>query len=420
MSIERGTNVRENIKDFFSNLTPAALGTGLVAALFSIMGPGIIVMNAANEGNLPMDQAVSWLSIIYITGGIFTIILSFRYRQPIVVAYSIPGAVLVGSALQHIPFNEAIGAFIVVGVVVTILGLSGLIKKVIEHIPLPVMLGMIAGVLLSFGIKAVQAAVEAPAVAGSAFIVFFLLLAMKKFSQKFPPILGAIIVGGIIATALGQTNWGAIQPSLAQPALIMPAFSIQAILELSLPLIILVIGVQNMQAVGVLLATGYKPPINAMFTVPGIGTLINSIFGGHPTVIAGPSTAMVSSEASGKDKNLRYVASAFDGLLWICFGLVAGIVIAISTVVPGQLLSVLGGLAIFAVFISTFAGAFSGKFKNGAMVAFLIAVSNITLLSVGAAFWALLVGFIVSILLDRDDFRKHKEEITEDRKENIA
>ncbi|MET1032316.1 benzoate/H(+) symporter BenE family transporter, partial [Domibacillus tundrae] len=257
-----------------------------------------------------------------------------------------------------------------------------------------------------FGIKAIQAVVEAPAVAGSAFAVFFLLMAIKGLSKKFPPILGAVIVGGIVATALGQTNWGAIEPALAQPVFVMPHFSMQAILELSLPLIILIVGVQNMQAVGVLYATGYKPPINAMFTLPGVGTIVNSLFGGHPTVIAGPSTAMVSSDASGEDKNLRFVASAVDGIIWICFGMVASIVMAISTVVPAQLLSVLGGLAIFPVFISTFAGAFNGKFKNGAMVAFLIAISNVTVFSVGSAFWALLVGFVVSLLLDRDDYKK--------------
>ncbi|MDQ0246264.1 benzoate membrane transport protein [Bacillus fengqiuensis] len=417
MSIEKGTDVRKNIKDFFGNLTPAALGTGFVAAMFSIMGPGLIVMNSAKEGNLSLEQAVSWLFIIYAAGGFFTLVMSLRYRLPIVVAYSIPGAILIGSALKHMSINETVGACIVAGLVVTLLGLSGLIKKVIEHIPLPVMLGMIAGVLLSFGIKAIQAVVEAPAVAGSAFATFFFLMAMKKFSKKFPPILGAMIVGGLVATALGQTNWGSIQPSIAQPIFVVPHFSIQATLELSLPLIILIVGVQNMQAVGVLFATGYKPPINAMFTLPGIGTIVNSLFGGHPTVIAGPSTAMVSSDAAGEDKNLRYVAAVFDGMIWICFGLVAGIVIAISTVVPGQLLSVLGGLAIFAVFISTFAGAFNGKFKNGAMVAFLIAISNVTVFSVGSAFWALLAGFIVSLLLDREDYKKKDgKEYTENKK----
>lgn len=270
------------------------------------------------------------------------------------------------------------------------------------------MLGMIGGILLSFGINAIQGAVDSPAVAGSAFVVFFLLMAMRKFSAKFPPILAALIIGGLIATFLGQTNWGALEFSLAKPIVYVPEFSIQAILELSLPLIILIIGVQNVQAIGVLYATGYKPPINAIFTIPGIGTLINSIFGGHPSVIAGPSTAMVSSESAGKDKNLRYIAAVVDGLLWISFGLIAGTVISMSTVIPGELLSVLGGLAIFSVFINTFAGAFNGKYKFGAMVAFLVAVSNISLFSIGSAFWALLAGFIVSVLLDKKDYISSK------------
>ncbi|MDQ7863887.1 benzoate/H(+) symporter BenE family transporter [Peribacillus frigoritolerans] len=114
----------------------------------------------------------------------FTIFLSLRYRIPIVVAYSIPGAILIGNALKHIPFNEAIGASIVAGIVVTILGLSGVIKKVIELIPLPVMLGMIAGVLLSFGIKAIQAVVEAPAVAGSSFCSLLPFNGDEKNSQE--------------------------------------------------------------------------------------------------------------------------------------------------------------------------------------------------------------------------------------------
>jgi benzoate membrane transport protein len=420
MPIEPGTNVRKNMRDFFLHLSPARAGTGFVAAMFSIMGPALIVMNAAKEGNVPLEQAISWLFIIYVTGGVFTIILSLRYRLPIVTAYTIPGAVLIGSALKHIPFNEAIGAFMITGAVVTILGVSGLIKKAVEFLPLPVMLGMIAGVILSFGLNVIKSVVEEPAVGGSAFAVFFLFMAMKKISKWIPPILGAMLVGGFVATWMGKTNWSALGFSLATPIMVKPEFSFQAFFELTLPLIVLVIGVQNIQAIGVLYAVGYKPPVNAIFTVPGIGTLLNSLFGGHPCVIAGPSTAICSSDSAGENKDLRYIASVVDGLLWISFGLMAGMAIVAATIVPKQLLAVLGGLAMFGVFLTTFSQAFSGKFRSGAMVSFLISAANVTVLKVGAPFWALIVGFIVTLLLDRDDYTLIKNRSDREDEEQIA
>jgi len=149
--LEKGYSLSESFKILCKNLNAAAVGTGLVATLFSTLGPGVIVMNAAKQGGLTEAQAVSWLLGIYAFGGLATMFVSLRYRIPLVVAYSIPGAILLGKLLARFSLSQAVGAYMVVGLVTLILTLTGAIKKVVDHIPGPVMLGMVGGVLLSFG-----------------------------------------------------------------------------------------------------------------------------------------------------------------------------------------------------------------------------------------------------------------------------
>jgi benzoate membrane transport protein len=409
--MEPGYNLLESFKIAAKNANPAAIGTGFVAAIFSIMGPGVIVMNAAQQGHLSPEVATSWLFSIYLVGGLFTIYYAVKYRLPLVAAYSIPGAIIIGKSLTHLSHGEAVGAYYMVALIVGLLSTSGLIKKAISYLPLPVMLGMISGVMISFGIGLVAAIKTQPALIAPPVILFFILLALKGISKKFPPILGSIILAGILATTLGMAKWDLLEFKLATPMIFLhPEFTMRAFLELALPLTVLVLGVQNIQAVGVLMAEGYQNlPINSIFITPAIGTIINAIFGAHPCVTAGPSTAICSSPAAGEDKSLRFIAAISEGTFWIIFSLSAGVAIAAANLVPKELTAMLAGLAMFAVLISAFNGAFCGKFKYGAFVSFLIAVSNVTVLNIGAPFWALIVGVVFSLLLEREDFVAQRE-----------
>jgi len=201
--LEKGYDLRESFKILCTNINAAAVGTGLVATLFSTLGPGVIVMNAAKQGGLTDAQAVSWLLAIYGFGGLATMFVSLRYRIPLVVAYSIPGAILLGKLLARFPLNQAVGAYMVVGLVTLILTLTGAIKKVVEHIPVPVMLGMVGGVLLSFGVSLFSAAIKTPSIYGVMLVLFLLITAFRKYSQEFPPIIVAMIVGAALLYYFG-------------------------------------------------------------------------------------------------------------------------------------------------------------------------------------------------------------------------
>lgn len=410
MLIEKGYDLRESLKILWQNKNAGAVATGLVATLFSTMGPGMIVMNAAKSGGLSDAQAISWLLGIYLIGGLSTMFMSLRYRLPVVTAFTIPGAVMLTKILPNFAFSEAIGAYIVVAVVTLVLTLTGVMKKLVERIPVPVMLGMVGGVLLSFATSMFTAAINMPQVYAIMIAAFFMSMAFKGFAKRVPPIIVAIVIGVV---ALGFFNL--IKPiplslEIAKPVLAMPTFSLRAILDISIPLFFLVIGVQNIQAVGVLMAAGYKVPINAMYMVPAIGTLINSLFGAHPAVTAGPSTAICAGPSAGEKKELRFIAAFSEGVFWVTFALLAKIIVDSVKMVPKEFTAVLAGLAMFEVFKSAFEGAFAGKYRMGALVAFFIAVTNLSILNIGAPLWAIFLGLLTSFIVEREDFRVEKGE----------
>ncbi|HHV86348.1 MAG TPA: benzoate/H(+) symporter BenE family transporter, partial [Petrimonas sp.] len=363
------------------------------------------VMNAAKQGGLTDAQAVSWLFGIYVFGGLSTMFMSLRYRIPVVIAYSIPGAVLLGKVLPQFTLNEAVGAYMLVGLATFTLTATGAIKKVVDHIPVPIMLGMVGGVLLSFGVSMFSAAIKTPSIYGVMLVVFFITMTFRRFSQKIPPIMIAMIAGAILLTSFGLVKPVSLNLQLAKPVFVIPDISLKAILNISVPLFFLVIGVQNIQAVGVLMAEGYKPPINAMYLVPSIGAFINGLVGAHPAVTAGPSTAICSSSAAGERKDMRFIAAFFEGVFWFLFALSAKVAIDAVKLVPSEFTAVLAGLAMFDVFGSAFKGAFSGQFRSGAVVAFFVAITNLSILNIGAPFWAIIFGVLTSLLLEKNDFK---------------
>lgn len=410
MIIEKGYSISESLGILWKNKNLGAIATGLVATLFSTMGPGMIVFNAANSGNLTDAQAVSWLLGIYLIGGLATIFMSLRYRLPVVTAFTIPGAVMLAKILPNFTLSEAVGAYIVVGVVTLILTISGLMKKFVEHIPVPVMLGMVGGVLLSFGIGMFTAAIKMPQVYGFMVISFFGIMAFKSFAKKVPPIIVAIIVGIVALAASNLITPVPLSFEISKPVLALPTFSLRAILDISFPLFFLVIGVQNIQAVGVLMAANYKVPINAMYLVPAIGTFINSLFGAHPAVTAGPSTAICAGPTAGEKKEHRFIAAFAEGVFWVSFALLAKIIVESVKMVPKEFTAVLAGLAMFEVFKSAFQGAFAGRFRTGALVAFFVAVTNLSILNIGAPLWAIIFGLLTSLIVEREDFKLNKTE----------
>ncbi len=189
--------------------------------------------------------------------------------------------------------------------------------------------------------------------------------------------------------------------------MVMPTFDIGAMISIAIPLAVLVMGAENAQAYGVLLSQGYKPPINAMTVISGIGGIITAFFGGHNANIAGPMTAICSSDEAGDDKEKRYGATIVNGVLFGGFGLIASIAVAFVAGLPKHLVGIIAGLAMIGVLISSFEYAFATKkFRVGAFFALVIAISGVAFFKIASPFWALLGGVIASLIVEPQDFKE--------------
>jgi benzoate membrane transport protein len=401
--IESGPGFASGLRDLPRHLNVATVGAGLVAAIFGCTGPALIIINGGAEAGLSADLITSWIFGIYVLGGAISLVLALYYKIPVTGAWSIPGAVLVVGALATFEFSDMVGAFLVAGLLVFLLGVTGLMRRVASWLPVPIVMAMIAGALIRFGIGVVDAGLSAPVIVGAAVIGFLLL---SRFIKSVPGAVGALLLGTAAAAVTGAFNDSAAGLGMSAPVLMTPTFDLNAILAVSVPLAVLVIGAENAQATGVLMAEKYRPPVNSMTLISGLGGILASVFGGHNANIAGPMTAICSSEQAGEDRSGRYAATVVNGILFIAFGIAAGAAVAAVTMLPGELIAAVAGLAMIGVLLSAFSGAFAGsRFQVGALAALVIAMSGVTVLNISSPFWALVGGVLISLVLEPKDFK---------------
>jgi len=335
-------------------------------------------------------------------------VLTLYYRIPLLAAITIPGGVLVATALSHLSFKEVVGAYVVTGVLIALLALTGAVKKGMEWLPLPISMAMVAGILLPFGMGIVTSLQQTPLISGMALTAFVCVSLVKPVARRFPPVLGAIVVGLIATSAFGEANWQLLSFQMAQFNLVTPVFTLPAAAELVIPLAVTVIAVQNAQGTAILQNFGYQPPFNAITITSGIGSMIVAPFGSQSVCLAGPMTGIVTNPNIGA-KDRRYGAAIVTGLLWMLFGLFSPMATALSQILPASLVNLLAGLALLDVLGSCFAAAFGERFRLGALFTFLITISGLRLLKIGAPFWGLIAGCVISFLLERRDFRDRKQ-----------
>jgi benzoate membrane transport protein len=391
---------REILSDFGS--TYAA--NGLIGFIFAATGPVAVILTVGTRGGLSPQELASWVFGVFFVNGLVSMLMSWRYTTPLAFGWTIPGTVLVGPALQHLTFPEVIGAFYVTSALVLVLGLSGWVKRLMAALPMPIVMGMVAGVFLRFGLDIVRALQSDVAIAAPMVAVFLLLSARADWGKRLPPVIGALLVGALAVAVSGRLDASAIgQLSLAQPVIQAPVWSSAAMLELVVPLAITVLVVQNGQGVAVLKNAGHEPPVNAIAVACGVGAAVSAVFGSVSTCLTGPTNGLLTSSG---DKHRHYTGALLFGVLALLFGLMAPTFTGLMLAAPKEFIMVLSGLAMLRVLQGAFVTSFgAGKFSLGALVSLLVTVADIGLFNIGAAFWGLVVGFAVSWWMERGDFQ---------------
>ncbi|MGR4070093.1 benzoate/H(+) symporter BenE family transporter [Billgrantia sp. C5P2] len=402
--IEKGAGLATAPRDFIRDLNADNLSAGVVAGIFGLSA-GVIHISAGTAAGLPQEFTLLWVISYLMINGLFGLFLPAYYRLPLPMANSIPGALLFAAVIPLVGLNEALGATLIAGGIALVVGLAGWMSLVMRLIPMPIVMGMVAGILLKFGTNMVMPLQNALVPAAIMILSFFFA---ARYLRRVPPLVVTLLVG-VGYMALSGADFSSVTFSFKLPEFIMPAFTLEAFLAYGLPLALILVGMETPAGVGLVKGMGYKSaPANAITALGGFGTMVSAFFNLHSTCIAAPMTGICSGpEAGSHDK--RWVAAVIVGIIFVTAAPFYGFVFSLIEAMPSYFIAIVAGLALLRVISSAMHMTFSGKHEVGAMFSFLIAVSGIQILGIGSSFWALVLGAGLSMLVEFRDFDFSRE-----------
>jgi benzoate membrane transport protein len=395
-AITLGSRTMSYLRDF----NMAAFWAGITGFVWYVFGTVPLHVAVSDQLGLTTAKSSSWMFIVWFSGAIASIGLSLRYRQPIPITWTIPGLVYLGTLAGQYTIAEIVGANLVAGALIIALGLMGVGARIMAWLPLPIVMGMFAGSILGYVTRMMSATVSDVAVVGVPVAAYLVARAIKN--TKVPPLGLAMIAGAIAIYVTGTFANAPVQwalPTIGVPEI---AFSAPAILAITLPMLILAMGLGNVQGIGFLLAQGYRVPINVSTVVVGISSVINALFGGHPAIIARTGVAIFAAPDAGPPSG-RYWANLVAAGLTIVLAVAAAPVMSLIGVLPRSYVAALAGLAVLSALQDAFEKAFGGTLRFAALIAFGVAATPFSIAGITSAFWAIIAGLLAAFLVERSD-----------------
>lgn len=370
---------------------------GLISVIVNYGGTFILIFQAAQMAGLSTAMTASWVWSISIGVGITGILLSWYTREPIITAWSTPAAAFLITALVSVPYAEAIGAYLISALAFVILGLTGYFEKLIRLIPAGIASGLLAGILLQFGISAFSNMTVDPLLAVS---LFFIYLITKRFSARYA-IVSVLVFGFIFLLLQSRIDFSGFALQLATPIFTAPAFSVNALLSVALPLFLITLTGQYMPGLLVLKNDGFKTPAKPILIVTGLGSLLMAPFGSHAFNLAAITAAICTGKESHEDPSKRWIAGISAGVFYILVGIFGVTLAALFAAFPKAFISTLAGLALLGTIAGSLANAMHDNHsREAALITFVATAANINLFGIGGAFWGLVLGLVSYLLLN--------------------
>jgi benzoate membrane transport protein len=381
------------------DLSASAVIAGFVTVLVGYTSSAVIVFQAARAMGAGPAEVASWMWALGLGMGLTCIGLSLRYRVPVVTAWSTPGAALLATSAAGLPMSAAIGAFLVSGALMVLFGATGWFERGMSRIPVPLASGMLAGVLLRFGLDAF---VAMKTQAGLALAMFGAYLLGRRFWPRYAVVV-VLALGTAMAAWMGLLSLGEVHLELARPIFTAPTFSVAALVGVAVPLFVVTMASQNVPGVAVMRASGYgQTPISPLVTWTGVTTLLLAPFGGYAFNLAAITAALCMGREAHEDPSRRYVAAVSAGAFYVVLGLFGATVGALFAAFPRELVMAVAGLALFNTIATGLTAAMRDDAqREPAVITFLVTASGVSLLGVGSAFWGLVAGAITLVVVRR-------------------
>jgi benzoate membrane transport protein len=391
------------VRAFWTDLSLPAAIAGFVAVLVGFTSSAAIVFAAAKALNASPGQTASWMWALGIGMGLTSIALSLVYRQPVLTAWSTPGAALIATSAAGITLPQATGAFLLCGLLIALFGFSGWFERLMAKVPVALASALLAGVLVKFTLQAFAAIKTQPVLVLAMLLAY---LAGKRWFARYA-VPAALLVGLVLAFLLGVVAnpesivlTQALQ--IASPVWVTPEFSWQALIGIGIPLFIVTMASQNIPGVATLRACGYDVPASPIVGWTGVATCLLAPFGGYALNLAAITAAICMGPQADENPKRRYTAAVMAGVYYCIIGLMAGVVTLVFSALPIELIVAIAGLALIAtVGNGLFTALKEEADREPALICFAMTASGLTVAGIGSAFWGLLAGLVATLFLKR-------------------
>lgn len=377
--------------------SPSAVVAGFIAMLTGYTSSLVLMFQAGQAAGLSSGQISSWIWALSIGMAVCSIGLSLRYRTPVNIAWSTPGAALLITSLGGVSYGEAIGAYITCAALVVICGLTGSFERLVKRIPASLASALLAGILFKIGSEIFIAAQHRTLLVLG---MFFSYLVIKRLSPRYA-VLAALLVGTALSGALGLLDFSGFSLEVATPVWTTPSFSLAATISIGIPLFVVAMTSQNMPGIAVLRADGYQVPASPLITVTGLASLALAPFGSHGINLAAISAAICTGPHAHEDPSKRYTAAVWCGIFYGIAGVFGATLAALFAALPKELVLSIAALALFGSIMNGLTIAMNeAKEREAALITFMVTASGFTLFSVGSAFWGIVAGVLTLMILN--------------------
>lgn len=383
-----------------------AVVAGFLAVLVSYSGPLAIFYQAAQAAQVSNAMFASWVWGISIGAGVAGIVLSWWLKVPVITAWSAPGTALLISLFPALSLGEAVGAYLSAALILLAIGMSGWVERVAAWVPPGVASGMMAGILIPFGMQAFTGLRTMPLLVMGMILAFLLF---RRYSPRYSVAL-LLATGTAIAWFSGATRLGSLTLELAVPQFIAPAWSWAGTFSLALPLVLVTLTGQYLPGMTVLRSSGYPAPVRPIIAASSLASLAVACVGGITIAIAAITAAMCTGRDAHEDPGRRYIAGIANGAFYLLAGLFGGSVVMLFAALPRELIATLAGLALLGPILATLGGVVAAEdHREASVIAFAATASGTSFLGLGSAFWGIAIGMLACRILHRSGAGKARK-----------
>ncbi|QMW67566.1 benzoate/H(+) symporter BenE family transporter [Mumia sp. ZJ1417] len=371
---------------------------GVVAALVGFTSSFAVVLAGLRAVGASGPEAASGLLVLCVAQAVGMIVLSWRYRMPLTLAWSTPGAaMLAGAAATDGGWPAAVGAFAVTGLLIVATAAWPALGGIVARIPAPVAHAMLAGVLLPLCLEPVRGLAASPWMVAPIVVTWLVLL---RLAPRWAVPAAFAVTMAVVALWLAQNGDSLDGPLLPHLVWTAPSLEWQAVVGIALPLYVVTMAAQNVPGVAVMASYGFTVPWRATMATTGVGTLLGASAGGHAINLAAITAALAAGPEAGPDPRRRWLAAHTAGWAYLVIALLSTALATVVAAAPRGVVEAAAGLALVGTLGASLHAAMSATVRREpAVITFVVAASGVTVAGIGAAFWALVAGVAAHLVL---------------------